>query len=348
MADRSPTAGAASSPAGKGFEPEVPITTSPMFDWPPRPVATLRYLVTPVMLPYGIFWVVLAALTWNYLTPSMERMASLRPGWMLQIYVRNALLLIAMAGTLHLALYVRRAQQQRYKYNRQWMSTTNQEFLWTNQTRDNVFWSLVSGVTVWTAYESLTMWFYANDWIPRVEWSSAWPYLSALTVGVFMWSVTHFYLNHRLLHVRWFYDHAHYLHHRNVNTGPWTGISMHPLEHLIYFSVLALWWVVPAHPFIVILGGLFQGGVAGGVALGVRALRGRPARGAQRAGRRLLPPSAPPLLRVQLRQPARAHRQAVRHLPRRHPRGPRPDAPTHEGPPRHPGRHPVLTRMHPQ
>ena len=86
-----------------------------------------------------------------------------------------------------------------------------------------------------------------------------WPYLSVLTVGVFLWSVTHFYLNHRLLHVRWFYDHAHYLHHRNVNTGPWTGISMHPLEHLIYFSVFVLWWVVPAHPFIVILGGLFQG-----------------------------------------------------------------------------------------
>ena len=259
MADTSATAEAMGSPAARGFEPDVPIATSPMFDWPPRPVATLRYLITPVMLPYGMFWVALAALCWHYLTPSMERMASLRPGWMLQIYLRNALILTAVAGTLHLALYMRRAQQQRYKYNRQWMSTTNREFLWTNQSRDNVFWSLASGCTIWTAYESLTMWFYANDWIPSVEWSTGWLYLSLLTVGVFLWSVTHFYLNHRLLHVRWFYDHAHYLHHRNVNTGPWTGISMHPLEHVIYFSVFALWWLVPAHPFIVILNGLFQG-----------------------------------------------------------------------------------------
>ena len=32
---------------------------------------------------------------------------------------------------------------------------------------------------------------------------------------------------------------------RNTNTGPWTGISMHPLEHVIYFSLFLLWWVVP-------------------------------------------------------------------------------------------------------
>ena len=181
MADTSP---ANNNPHSKGFEPEVPITTAPVLDWPPQPVATLRYLVSPVVLPYGIFWVALAALCWNYLTPSMERTASLSPRWMLQIYLRNALILVAVAGTLHLVLYARRAQQERYKYNRQWLSTTNREFLWNNQTRDNIFWSLVSGCTIWTAYESLTMWFYANDWIPQVEWSSGWPYLSVLTESV--------------------------------------------------------------------------------------------------------------------------------------------------------------------
>ncbi len=261
MADTSPTVGPgpAIRPGARGFEPETPIKISPILDWPPRPLATLRYLVTPVMLPYGLCWVALAALGWHYFTPSMERMATLNPQWILLIYVRNALTLTLIAGTLHLALYVRRSQQQRYKYNSAWLSTTNREFLWGNQTRDNIFWSLVSGCTVWTLYESLTMWFYANDWIPEVNWNSGWPYLSLLTVGVFLWSVTHFYLNHRLLHVRWFYDHAHHLHHRNVNTGPWSGLSMHPLEHVIYFSVLMVWWIVPAHPFIVILNGMFNG-----------------------------------------------------------------------------------------
>jgi len=71
MADTSPTTGSVGSPDYMGFEPEVPITTSPMFDWPPRPAATLPYLVKPVMLPYGVWWVALAALTWNFLRPSM-------------------------------------------------------------------------------------------------------------------------------------------------------------------------------------------------------------------------------------------------------------------------------------
>ncbi len=259
MPDAFPTTNASNGPGAKGYEPTVPISVSPILDWPPKPVATLRYLISPVMLPYGICWVALAVLIWNYLTPAMDRMEALHPGWMLEIYLRNAVLLTLVAGSLHLLLYSRQAQEQRYKYNLRWLSTTNRSFLWTSQTRDNMFWSLVSGCTIWTLYESLTLWAYANDLVRSAQWDSAWLYLGMLTVCVYLWAVTHFYLNHRLLHTRWFYDHAHYLHHRNVNTGPWSGISMHPLEHLIYFSVFLIWWIVPAHPVIVILSGLFNG-----------------------------------------------------------------------------------------
>ena len=169
-----------------------------------------------------------------------------------------------------------------------------------------------------------------------------------LTVGVFLWSVTHFYLNHRLLHVRWFYDHAHYLHHRNVNTGPWTGISMHPLEHLIYFSVFALWWAVPAHPFIVILGGLFQGvspavSHSGFERFEVGRREGRTAPGADyfhhlhhryfecNYGNRPVPIDK--LFGTFHDGTPEAH---ARH------------ASAHEGPPRRPGRHPVLTPVAPE
>ena len=261
MAHTSSTAGRAGSPGAGGYEPDVPITVSPILDWPPRPVATLRHLVSRVVFPQGVVWIAMAALVWNFFTPSMERMATLSPRWILEIYLRNVVMFTLVAGTLHVALYARRAQQQRYKYNRQWLSTTNREFLWNNQTRDNMFWCLVSGCAVWTAYEALTLWLYANDWIPSVEWDSAWLYLSVLTVFTSLWSVTHFYCIHRVLHMRWVYDHVHYLHHRNVNTGPWSGLSFHPVEHMMYFSMFLLWWVVPAHPFIVILT-LLSNGVA--------------------------------------------------------------------------------------
>ena len=125
MADRSPTINTGRGPEPTGYEPTTPITVSPILDWPPRPVATLRYLLTPVMLPYGMFWIALAVVTWNYLTPSMERMTTLHPRWMLEVYLRNVVLLTLVAGSLHLFLYTRRAQQQRYKYNQRWLSTTN-------------------------------------------------------------------------------------------------------------------------------------------------------------------------------------------------------------------------------
>ena len=48
--------------------------------------------------------------------------------------------------------------------------------------------------------------------------------------------------------LRVLYDIAHKLHHRNVSPGPWSGLSMHPIEHLIYFSTILLFFFIPAHP----------------------------------------------------------------------------------------------------
>jgi|TARA_B110000238_G_C15882533_1_gene334121 sterol desaturase/sphingolipid hydroxylase (fatty acid hydroxylase superfamily) len=41
---------------------------------------------------------------------------------------------------------------------------------------------------------------------------------------------------------------VHALHHRNVNIGPWSGLSMHPVEHLLYLSSLLIHYVIPSHP----------------------------------------------------------------------------------------------------
>ena len=58
----------------------------------------------------------------------------------------------------------------------------------------------------------------------------------------------HFYLGHRLLHVRWLYKTVHSVHHKNVDVGPWSGLAMHPIEHLIYFSTIVVPWVLALHP----------------------------------------------------------------------------------------------------
>ena len=58
----------------------------------------------------------------------------------------------------------------------------------------------------------------------------------------------HFYVGHRLLHVKALYKHVHSLHHRNVQVGPWSGLSMHPVEHVIYFSTIVVQWLIALHP----------------------------------------------------------------------------------------------------
>lgn len=248
-----------SSPLRSAYQPQQSIKVPPLYAWPPRPLATLRWVCTGLLFPWGFIFIAMAVVAWNYLTPSMVTMATLEPGWIALIWLRNATLLTLVAGGLHWWLYIRRKQDEDYKFDARWLATDSARFLWRNQVKDNMFWSLVSGCTVWTLYESLTMWAYANDRIPRVEWSEAPVYLALMLVAVFFWSTLHFYLNHRLLHWPPLYHVAHALHHRNVNIGPWTGISMHPLEHLIYFSLFLLWWVVPVHPVVVILTGFYQG-----------------------------------------------------------------------------------------
>ena len=57
-----------------------------------------------------------------------------------------------------------------------------------------------------------------------------------------------FYFAHRFLHWPPLYRIAHKLHHRNTNPGPWSGLSMHPIEHVIYFAPTLGFFVVAAHP----------------------------------------------------------------------------------------------------
>jgi len=73
----------------------------------------------------------------------------------------------------------------------------------------------------------------------------------------------HFYWCHRGMHPWWnrnnglaqgdigafLYRHVHSLHHKSYNPGPWSGLSMHPVEHLMYYSCT---WIplffLTAHP----------------------------------------------------------------------------------------------------
>ena len=235
------------------------ISVPPIYQWPLKPFQALKWLFYDLMFPWGVFWLALSVISWQFLTPELSRMATLEFGWMAQIWLRNAALLTLVAGGLHWWFYIRQSQNMETKFTRRWLATGDDSFLWGDQVKDNMFWSLASGVTIWTLYEGLTLWWYANGYVTAPSFTEAPVYFALMIWLVFFWSTFHFYLNHRALHWKPLYEISHELHHRNANTGPWTGISMHPIEHLIYFSVFLLWWMVPVHPVIIILCGIFQG-----------------------------------------------------------------------------------------
>lgn len=49
------------------------------------------------------------------------------------------------------------------------------------------------------------------------------------------------------------YRHVHSWHHKSHNPGPWSSLSMHPVEHLLYFSCFLLALLIPFHPLHLLL-----------------------------------------------------------------------------------------------
>ena len=111
-----------------------------------------------------------------------------------------------------------------------------------------MFWSLASGLPIWTAWEVVTLWLFSSGRIPWIDFSEHPVWFVALLLLIPLYRELHFYVIHRLIHWPPLYKAVHSLHHRNTNPSPWSGLSMHPVEHVLYFSAIAIFWVVPSHP----------------------------------------------------------------------------------------------------
>ena len=221
------------------------------YRWPPRPAALVKWF-GGYLWPWNCIYLGIALVTWFFLTPELASMRSFEPGWMAIVFGRNLALTLLIFGGFHLYLYVFKGQGTDFKYTTRPQATESRTFLFGRQVWDNMFWTTASGVTIWTAYEVVTLWAYANDLLPFINWGTHPVWFVVLLLLIPTFRDIHFYLTHRLLHWRPLYDSAHYLHHRNVNPGPWSGLSMHPVEHLLYFSGVLIHWVVASHPIHVL------------------------------------------------------------------------------------------------
>lgn len=234
---------------GWNHVPNVPLKVSPFFTWPLRPLEMLAWVWNSwFLISEKLIIVAIAYVSFYWFQPPLEETKTLAFSWIAEMYVRNLILMTAVAGGLHLYFYTFTKQGQTLKYDPRPLMKNGKQFTLGGQIRDNMFWTLGSGVFVWTAYEVLMFWALANGYAPMLTWTANPIWFVAMFLLIPLWESFYFYWIHRLLHVPFLYKHVHALHHRNVNVGPWSGLSMHPVEHIIYLGTVLIHFLVAAHP----------------------------------------------------------------------------------------------------
>jgi Delta7-sterol 5-desaturase len=235
--------------SGWHYMPAVPVKVSPVFRLPFRPIDIfLWFWRSWFLISERLILVAVACISWFYFQPAFERSQTWAFDWVFEMWVRNIILMTLVAGSLHLFFYTFKKQGKEKKYDPRDLAKSNRSFTLKNQVWDNMFWTLGSGVAIWTAFEALMFWALANGYAPMITWAANPIWFVVLFFLIPIWESFYFYWMHRLFHVPALYKTAHSLHHRNINVGPWSGLSMHPLEHLFFLGSVVIHFVVACHP----------------------------------------------------------------------------------------------------
>lgn len=242
------------------YHPDLPLSDPSIFRWPPDPGFLARWFARNwLTLSERVMMVIASVALWYWAYPPIEQAQEFAFGWIAQVWLVNAAIIFLTAGGLHWFFYMKKGQGKRLKFDHRDQAKGNALWNFRNQVHDNMFWSLGSGVLQLTGFQVLVMWMMANGYAPVISFADnpVWFVLALILLPV--WSAFHFYWVHRLLHVPVLYRHVHSLHHRNVNIGPWSGFSMHPVEHFLYLTTLLIHCVVPSHPIHLIFHVVYQG-----------------------------------------------------------------------------------------
>ncbi len=234
------------------WTPRAHSQVAPIWAWPPRPIEVLKWLPS-LLWPWNAFHLATALIWWFLVVPDVETLKVLGWAWPLRLLIVNWLACLAWYGVFEWRLYRQRAQGTVFKYQSKWPAEQPSDVFWfRSQNLDNFLRSFGISIPLWTLVQVTFLWVYAQGWVPWLSWSEHPVWLAALVLLAPAIHEAYFYVVHRVLHTGGLYERVHAIHHNSVNATPWSSLSMHPLEGLLYHAV-ALWHlVIPSHPVLAI------------------------------------------------------------------------------------------------
>ena len=226
-----------------------PFNIRAIFDW----YASYWFQLSTTTLAF-----ILALIAWFVFFPSVSSFERLNWESYGTLYLLNLIPHCFFAGSIHYWLYRKKGQDKKFKFDKRDPAKDNGVYTFRDQVKDNMFWTICSGITIWTFFQAIVLWAMANGFAPVLTFSES-PILFILVFpALVVWASFHFYWIHRFLHWPPMYRIAHALHHRNVNVGPWSGISMHPIEHFLFYTNFLVHFILASSPLHLMFHGYMQ------------------------------------------------------------------------------------------
>lgn len=230
------------------YTPKKPAAIAPIFVWPPQPIKFLKW-VPEYFFPFNILYFLSALAWWHWVIPPVEVMQTLQWGWALKLFAVNAVAVFVWYTAFELQLYMRRSQDNRFKYNGKFPADSPSDVFWfKSQNIDNFLRGFLSGVPIWTVMQVVVLWAFANGYAPWLSLAENPFYLALLFLAVPLIHEVHFFIIHWLMHTPFLYKWVHSVHHNSINPSPWSSLSMHPVEHILYLSPIFYHLIIPSNP----------------------------------------------------------------------------------------------------
>ena len=197
-----------------------------------RSVVTLNYFIwSPNLVWFAIALSLFMVFPYDLESVKAAGVAS-ATAWLTHRFALNYFFAFCYYGFFHYGLYIANWGTRKF--------VPGSYPTMSNMAHNLYYWSLA--IVQWTFWEYAMCRIWASggaDFATNAQ-ILADPKLLALNIfwvlAIPIWRDLHFYMAHRFIHIRAVYKFVHSLHHRNADPEPFSGMCMHPVEHLYYFS----------------------------------------------------------------------------------------------------------------